>query len=162
MLLILLSNNRIWSKSLIQHPAITLSMLSGLWYQLFQNQCYPFCDLFFQLLRRSIVQLWAKLSARDLDYPIYKTNNGWHSIDVHFHDGVTKISCTVLAEKAASTLYMNHCHTVTLRLPKMQDQKLLRLHWHSISGWGRECAMVVFAPNGGQCLIDGCLQPIAT
>jgi len=44
----------------------------------------------------------------------------------------------------------------------MQDQKMLMLHWHSFSGWGRERDAIVFASKGGQYLIDGSLQATAT
>jgi len=162
MLLILLSNISIWSKSLIQHVAITLWMLYRLQYQWFWNQCFFYCDLDCRQLRWSIVRLWAKITAQCVDYPIYKTKDCWHSVDVHFQHGVTIMSCTVLAEKATSTFYINYYHKAKLRLPRMGDQKSSRLHWCSFSGWVRERAAVVCAPKGCQCLIYRCLQPITT
>jgi len=162
MLLIVLPNNSIGSKSLIQHPASTFWMLCRLWYRLFWNQCFSFYDLHFWLLRLSIFQLWAEISAQWLDYPIYKTKHCSPSVDADFQDGATKIWCTIMAEKAASTLYMNYCHKASLGLPKMHDQKSLRLNWLSFSGWGRVRATVVFATKGGRCVNNGCLQPIAT
>ena len=45
-------------------------------------------------------------------------------------------------------------------LPSMQQPKLLMLHWHSFSVCGREHVAVVFASEGCQCWINGCLQPI--
>jgi len=36
------------------------------------------------------------------------------------------------------------------RLPKMQDQTSLTLHWRSISEWGMECVAFSFAYNGSQ------------
>jgi len=44
----------------------------------------------------------------------------------------------------------------------MQDQESLKLHWHSLSGWGGERVTVALDAKGGEYLIDGCLQPIAT
>jgi len=149
MLLVLQFDNSIWSKWLIQHPVITIWMLFRLRYRLFWYQCLSFSVLYFALLGWSIVLLWAQISAWCLDYPIYKTKNSCQSIDADFQDGVMKISCTVLAEKAAIAWYVNYCHEVIQRLPKMQDKKLLRLHWHSYSACGRERATVGFAPKGG-------------
>jgi len=57
---------------------------------------------------------------------------------------------------------MYHCYKMTHRLYKMQDQKLLLLHWCSFSGWGRERVTSVFAVKGGQYHIYGCLQPITS
>jgi len=162
MLVIVLSNDSNWSRSLIRHPAITFGILFRLRYRVFSNHCVSHGDLCFRLLRRSIVRWRAEISTRCLDFPTYKTRHCWHSTDTHSQDGVTKLSCTVLAEKAASTLYMNYCHKVTLRLPKLKDQKSLRLCWRWFSEWGRERATVVFALKGGRCLIYRCLQPIAT
>ena len=83
-----------------------------------------------------MVQWWAPVSAQCRDYPICKTKTCWHSIDIDFDDGVTLMPCTALPEKAATTLYMNCCHNVTLWLHRMQDQKLLMLRWRSFSGLG--------------------------
>jgi len=79
-----------------------------------------------------------------------------------FHDGVTKILCTILAEKMAITSHMNLGHPATSRLTKMQDQKSLMLHWHSFSGWGRECVSLVFSTEGGQYFIYVDLWPVTT
>ena len=45
---------------------------------------------------------------------------------------------------------MTICNQWGLRLPKMQDQKLLTLCWCSIPGWGREPVSPVFDYKGGQ------------
>jgi len=148
MVLHLLFDNSIWSKLLIQHQVITFWMLCRLQYWLFWIQCMSFCQLYFVLQSRSIVLVSAQISMQYLDYRMYKTKNCWRTIDAHFQDGVTKISCTVLAEMAGTTLNMHYWYKATLRLPKMQDQKSLRLRWGSLSGWGRERASVVFATKG--------------
>jgi len=44
----------------------------------------------------------------------------------------------------------------------MQAQKSLTLHWRLFSAWGRENVAVVFAIEGSQYMIYGCLQLIAT
>jgi len=51
---------------------------------------------------------------------------------------------------------------VLLGLPKMQGQKSLTLRRGSFLCWGREHVAFVFASKGGQYLICGGLQPIAT
>jgi len=137
-------------------------MLYRLRSRLFCNQCFSYCDLYFWLLRQSMVQLWVQISNWCLDHTILKTKNCRCSVNAHFQDGVTKLSCTVLAEKAATTLFMSYCPKATLGLPMQQDQKSLRCRWRSVSGCGREGAHIVFAPKGGKCLIYGCLQLIAT
>ena len=146
--LLVLFDNSMRSKSLIQHPVITIWILWSLRYRSFCNQCFAFCVFYFGVHRQPIFLLWGQISMQCLDYPIYKTKNWWLSIDSHFQDGVTKLLCTLLAEMAATTLHMHYCYKATLRLPKMQDQKLLRLHWGSIWGWCSALAGVVFANNG--------------
>jgi len=79
-----------------------------------------------------------------------------------FYDGVTKISCTIMAEKVTITSHMNLGHPVTSRLSKMQDQKSLMLHWHSFSGWGMECVSLVVRTEGCQCFIYVDFWPVAT
>jgi len=78
------------------------------------------------------------------------------------HDGVTKISCTILAEKEAIPSHMNLGHPATFRLTKMQDQKSLTLHWRSRSGWGRECVSLVLHTEGCQYFIYDDFWPVAT
>jgi len=36
------------------------------------------------------------------------------------------------------------------RVPRMQDQTSLTLHWHSLSGWGREHVAIILTYKGGQ------------
>jgi len=148
MLVLLLFDNSIWSKLLIQYPVIAFWILCSLWYRLFRNQLFSFCELYFRVQRWLIVVLWARKSVRCLHYLLFKTKNCWCSNDVHFQDVVRNISCTALAEKAGTTLYIHYCYKARLRIPKMQDQKLMRLCWDSFSGWGRECAIFVFATKG--------------
>ena len=45
-------------------------------------------------------------------------------------------------------------------LPNMQHLILFRLYWHTFSGSCREHVAVVFASQGCQWLLNGCLQPI--
>jgi len=72
------------------------------------------------------------------------------------------MSCTVLVKKAAITSYMNYCHNAPLGFPKLQDHKSLMLHGRSFLGRGRERVAIVFASQGGQYLIHGFVEPIAT
>ena len=105
----LLFDNSIWLQSLIQHPVILCGMLCRLQYQLFWNQCFPFCVLYCTLLRQSIVLIWSEISTRCLDCPIYKPKHCGHSVDAHYQDGVTKIACALLVEQDAITRNMNYC-----------------------------------------------------
>jgi hypothetical protein len=56
------------------------------------------------------------------------------------------MSDTVLHQTAAITLYINYCHKATLRLQKMQDQKLLTLYLQPFTGRDKECVTFVFDP----------------
>ena len=161
MLLILQFGNSILSKSGNQQPISCFCRFCSLRYRLLWNLYLSFYLLYFSLERRSVVLLWAYVSAQCLDYPLCKTKNCWPSIDAHFHNGVTHMSCSVSDGKAARTSYMSYCHNATLIWATMEDQQSGTLHWHSFPGWGRECVATVFAPNGSQYLIYGCLQPIA-
>ena len=109
-----------------------------------------------------MVLLWTHISVWCHDYWIFKTRNCWCSVDAHFHDVVTFVSCTVSVEKAAMNSYIKYCHQATLRLAKMQDQQSLTLHWHSFSGWVMKRVDKVFATEGGQYFMYGCLQLIAS
>jgi len=159
---LLLFDSSMRLKSLIQHPVIPCWMYGRLWYQLFWNQCFSFCVLYFGLLRQSVVLLWSQISMRCLHNPIYKTKQCWRSVDSHFEDVVTKLSCTVLVEKDAITWYMDHFHKAMFELPEIHYQKSLMLLWRLFSEWGREHAAIAVGTIGGWYLIYGCLLPIAT
>jgi len=162
MLLFLLFDNSFLSKPLIQHLVVSFCMFCSSSYRLFCNLCICFYILYFYLYRWSIALLWAPLSTQCLDYQICKNNKSWGSTDSHFLARVTEMSCTVLLEMAAITLYMNYCQDKPLRLGMMEDPKSLTLRWCSFSQWGREIVGFAFARKCRQYLILGCLQPIAT
>ena len=67
-----------------------------------------------------------------------------------------------LPMKAANSRYIDVCDHSPIRLPKMQDQKLLMLHWRSFSEWGRKNVTFFFAYKGSLYLIYERLHPIAT
>jgi len=148
MLLLLICDNCIWSKSLNKHPRLPVWLLCRLRHRSFWNQCISFLVWYIGVLRRSIVLVWSHISARCLEYAIYKTKHCRCTIYANYNDGVRKISCIVSVEQATITWYMNYCYKATLRLPKMQDRISLRLHWHWFPGWGREGATVAFDANG--------------
>jgi len=115
--------------------------------------------LYYGLYRRSIVPLWAHMPGQCLDYPIHKTTNIWHSIDAHFHDGVTYMSCTVSVEKAAIPSYMNHRNKAIVRSAKMQDHQSLMLDWCSLSGWSGSVLLLFFPLKAGNTsLMDVCFE----
>ena len=51
---------------------------------------------------------------------------------------MVRISLAYLLIQPANHLFMDTCGHAPLRLPKMQDPRLLTLHWRSDSGWVRE------------------------
>jgi len=65
-------------------------------------------------------------------------------------EGVVAISRTCLPIKAAISFIMNACDQAPLILPKMQDQKLLKLYCRSFLGCGRVHEYAHFPNQGGQ------------
>ena len=69
-------------------------------------------------------------------------------------EAVTGISLAYLPVKAANVLFIDVCDQAALRLPKMQDQKLLILRCCSFSTWGRDRVAFFFAYKGCQYFDD--------
>ena len=55
----------------------------------------------------------------------------------------------------AYNTFMNGCIQLPVRLPKMQDQKLLMCSWLSSSGWSWECVSLGCDYKGGQYIRKG-------
>jgi hypothetical protein len=64
--------------------------------------------------------------------------------------------------KPANSRYIDVCDHSPIRLPKMQDQKSLSLHWCSFSEWSRVCVTFSFASEGSLYLVYEHLHRIAT
>jgi len=94
------------------------------------------------------------------DYPWYMTNNRWRSVDAHFHDLAGRVLQSVLPIKAAKNSFITDYNLSEVWLPRMHDQKLLTLRWHSFSWWGREGIAICFAYKGSQKFLSDWLQPI--
>jgi len=60
------------------------------------------------------------------------SKNCWRSVDANFQDGVGSISLSLFPVKAANNFVMTVCNLSPPRLPKIQDQQLLTLHWCSV------------------------------
>jgi len=73
-------------------------------------------------------------------------------VDAHFQDGVGSISLSLFATKVANKLYITVCNLSPPRLPKLRNQQLLMLCWHSFSRCCRACVLVRFDHWGGQCV----------
>jgi len=112
------------------------------------------------LYRQPIISLWQCATCRPPDYPWYMTNNCWLSIDAHFHDGAWRVLQSILPIKAAKDSFMTDCSLSEVWFPRTHDQKLLTLHWHSFSRWGREGIGICFAYKGRQKYLYDWLQPI--
>jgi len=152
MLLFLQFHKCILSKSLNQHPVITLCMFCSLQYRLFWNLCFSFYPLYFCLLRQSIVLLCAQISVWCLDYPGWKTKNHWCSVEAQFQDGAGSVPLFLLPPNAANTSFMDVCNKSLLKCPKMQSWKLWMLCWYSLSEWGSDRVAFSFASKGCQCI----------
>jgi len=106
---------------------------------------FPFC-----LSTQPIFRLWLFATCHPPGYPRYMTNNHWHSIDTHFHDGAGRVLQSVLPIKDARNSFMTVCNLSAVWLPRTHDQKLFTLRWHTFSNWGRNGVALCFAYNGGQ------------
>jgi len=60
------------------------------------------------------------------------------------------MSLLLLPIKEANTSVMTICNQCPLRLPRMQDLKLLMLRWCSFPRFGRERFCIIFDHKGGQ------------
>jgi len=120
---ILLFDNSITSISQIQKPVVSVWMFCGLRCWVFWKPCFWCNALYSCVSRRLTIMLWAHISVWYHDYSICRTKHCWYCVDAYFHNAVSNMSWTVLADKATTTSYMNHGLKVTLWLATMQDHK---------------------------------------
>jgi len=120
------------------------------------------CHTLIQLTRPLLHGLCFNPTKQHFKYPEYETKNCWCSFDAHFQDGAGSVSLLYLFVKVANISFKNVCNQSTVRLPIMQHQKLLILHWHSFSRWAMQRVTIVFALKGSHCIIYECYQPIAS
>jgi len=90
---------------------------------------YHFCHL-----RQPILRLRMFTTNPQLHYPGCKTKNHWCSVDAQFQDWAGSALLLFLPVKAANTWLIDVSNQSPVRLPKIQDQKLLTLHWCSFPG----------------------------
>jgi len=128
-------------------------MSGRLWWE------YPLLICLYRLPNPS---LWMLMIKRHLNYWRCKTKNRWRSVDAHFQDGAGSLLHSLFHIKVGITLFMTVWNQSPHRLPTMQNQKLLMLHWGSFSRWGREHVRFSFSYKGGQYFIYDCLEPITT
>jgi len=86
----------------------------------------------------------------------------WCPNVTQFHDGTMYMSGTGFCKMDTISSCMKYWFKVTLWLTKIEAQKLLKLDWQSLSGWGRDYIAIVFVKRCGQCIISGYLHPIPT
>jgi len=86
---------------------------------------------------------------RHLDYKRCETLNRWCSVDAHFQDGAGSMSLRLLLLTGANTSVMTICNQSPLRLPSMEDRKLLMLRWLSFPRSGTERISSFFDYSGG-------------
>jgi hypothetical protein len=72
-------------------------------------------------------------------YPKCKTKSSYCSIDVHFQDGAGSRSPWLLPLRTPNTSFMDLFNQLPNKLPKIQWQNELTLHWHSFTEWGTDC-----------------------
>jgi len=116
----------------------------------------------FGLSRQPILRLWLYTTCHSSDYPRYMTNNLWHSIDAHCHDGARRVLQSVSPIKVAENSFMTNCHLFVVWLPMTYDQKPFALCRRSSSRGSREGIAICFAYNGGEQFLYDWLQPIGS
>jgi len=81
------------------------------------------------LRSQPIPYLWMAATDRHSDFQWCKTQNHWHSVDAHIPNGAGSMWLFLLPKKPANTTFMNGRKQSPRRLPMMQEQKSLTLHW---------------------------------
>jgi len=114
----------------------------------------------FRLCRQPIIGLWLFAICRTPYYPTYMTNNRWRSVDAYFQHGAGSVSLSRLAILTADNMLLTVCNLSHPKLPNINDQESLTLHWNSFWRSGREGIAICFAYKGGQWFLYDCLQPI--
>ena len=134
----------------IRYQLITFSKFCTLLYWLFWNLFLACSILHFWLLMLSIVMLCTEIFERCLECPLCHIIYCWPSGDTGLHDSVAKVSHTVWSEKTATNSIINYCHPTTLRVPNVENEKLLTVCscWCWVCGTERDA--FVFASKGGQ------------
>jgi hypothetical protein len=77
------------------------------------------CHCWFCRCKWPVLHLWRSTSRHHLDYPKFKANSHWHSIDTHFQDWAGSMSVLFLPLKVASTLFMDVYNQSQLWLHKI-------------------------------------------
>jgi hypothetical protein len=136
MLLLLICDTGILSKSLIQHAVISVWNLHRLSYWVFLNQQISFCLLHIRLPRCSMVWLRFQGSIHCTYHDIFMRTKCWRFVDGDIQFRVKTILYTVFVDMATVTRYMKCYHNVTLEVPKIQE----RNNWSSINTHFRDGA----------------------
>jgi hypothetical protein len=89
------------------------------------------------------------------------TGNCWRSVDIHFRAVAGIVLLSHLPIEEANTSFMTVWNLSPCWQPRIHDQEMLTLRWHSFSWWGKEHFPVYFAYKGSQYFIYDYLQPIA-
>ena len=82
--------------------------------------------------------IFTMTNALRCDIQWWKTKYRWLSVDAHLNEGAQSVSQSFLPITPANTLTIYRNDHIAFHLRNLQDQKLLTLHWHSISESGRE------------------------
>jgi len=98
----------------------------------------------------SILSLEVTVITEPFDHSRCKTKNVWPSVATHCEEVVGVLSAGFLRIKTADTLIMGWPHYITLWLCKIQDQKLVRVHWHSFVGGSSNIITIIVAHKGRQ------------
>jgi len=107
--------------------------------------CILFC-----LHRLSMLPFCITTTLLLLIYQTNKTWNRWRSVDARCQDGAGSVLLALLPIKDGNTSITCIHYQIVFVLPDLQDQKLLKLRWHSVSRWGREHHAFFLAYNGWQ------------
>jgi len=114
----------------------------------------------FCLSRQLILCLRLYTTCHPSDYPRYRTNNLWCTVDAQYHDGAGRVLQSVFPIQAGKNALMTECNLSAVWLRRTHDQKSLTLCRRPFSHWGWEGIAICFAYNGGQRYIYDWLQRI--
>jgi len=89
------------------------------------------CRCSFSQHRLPISEEWMTATNRNMNYPKCEAENCWRSIDTNSQNGAVTVFLSLLPMKASNTSVMHNSDRITVKLPYLQNHKLLTLHWHS-------------------------------
>ena len=119
------------------------------------------CRTLLFLQRLPLGRLSITASKSISNYMSFKIKNCWRLVDAHFQNLAETVHLPLMPIQAANTAIILNYYQLSLKLPDLQDQKSLMLHWHSLSRWGNEDILHWFDYTGSHYIVYESLSDIA-